>query len=516
MLQNGDNSKDLSVKCSSSEDIAEVEKCVHDTSDVLDAGEAGLPFNDDVFARAIITAAHDDVSYDMFSCDEVKNVVEIKVDSRCSKIMQNSENTEDIIRISLSQVSNSSSENGTVRESISITSHPISQALLSDKEDICNMRLLNGKPPNDEHTLLSKDMDLERGERSDDEPMWDDERGTLSRIKAHYVRRKSRKSVDLGSSDEVKSVDPFESSEKLTQRKSIKINHTRSRSSSLPIARFSSIKPRTSRRKTQDIVHGWRAKSITEPVNSDSSSNLGDVLKDDANIGEPRDQMADAYDMLSTRTDEGNERYSTQQKWVIPARMSIARRGKGELKKKKINTPTSRKFDLEQVTQTSFLPEGENKDPYAEKIAKISEKLAKFLPAEPWPAPSVANSRRRYHQGERSATRSVSSIAPSEDLSTSDIFNSVLVNKISNKHSYLKPRNISRTSRKRRVYRSPLWYEQHLSNPFESREQRPVTRYVDPFDKYNKRDTIRVPQIDESKEDKSWFYPIFSIVGPYI
>jgi len=515
MLQNGQNSKDLSVNGSSSEDIVEAEKRAHDTSDVSEAGEADLPFDDNVFARALITAAHDDVSYDMFSCDEVENVVEIKVDTRSSKIMQLSEDIPKI-RISLSQVSNSSSENETVRESISITSHPISQALLSDKEDICNMKLLTGKPPNDERALLSKETDVERGERWDDEPVWDDERGTLGRIKAHYVRRKTRKSFDLGSSDEVKSVDPCEFSEKLTQRKSIKIDHTRSRSSSLPITRFSSIKPRSFRRKTQSNVQEWRAKSITEPVNSDSSSNLCDVLKDETNIEETRDQMAEEYEKLSTQTDEGNERYSTQPKWVMPSRMNIARGGKSERKKKKINMSISRKFDLVQVTQTSYLPEGENKNPYVEKIAEISEKLAKFLPAEPWPAPSVANSKRRYHQGERSATRSVSSIAPSEDLSTSDIFNSALVNKISNKHSYLKPRNISRRSRKRRVYRSPLWYEQHFSSPFESREQRPVTRYIHPYDRYNKRDTIRVPQIDESKEDKSWFYPILSIVSPYI
>jgi len=515
MLQNGHNSEEQSAISSSSEDMAEVEKRIHDTSDVSESGEADLPFDDDIFARALITAAHDDVTYDMFSRDEIDNVIEIKVDTRSSKVMQLSEDIPKI-RISLSQVSNSSSENGTVRESISITSHPISHALLSDKEDICNMRLLNGKPPNDEPTLLSKDMDLERGERSDDELVWDDERGTLSRIKADHVRRKSRKSFDLRSSDDVKSVDPYEFSEKLKQRKSIRIDHTRSRSSSLPITRFSSIKPTTLRRNSQSMVEGWRSKSTTEPVKSDSSSNRGIVLKDDANIEEPTDPRAEAYEMLSTRTDEGNERYSKQPKWAMPSRMSIARGGKSELKKTKIKLSISRKFDLIQATQTSFLPEGENKNPYAEKIAEISEKLAKFLPAEPWPAPSVANSRRRYRQGERSVTRSVSSIAPSEDLSTSDIFDAVLVNKISKKHSYLKPRKNCRRSRKRRAYRAPLWYEQHFTTPFESREKRPVTRYINPFDKYNKRDRIRVPQIDESEEDKSWFYPIFSIVSPYI
>jgi len=510
MLEYRHNSQDQDVESSSSDDTAELEKLVQSTFDISKVGGSGdVPFGDDPFPPTLVTAVSNDISYNTLPGEEVYNVVQMKVDTLSSKVVQKSE---DIPKIhnSLSEVSDSPSDSGTVRESISWTSHPISQALMSDKEDFCKMRLLNGKPPNDEHALLSKDIALERRVRSDDEPVQNEQMGTLSRIKAEYVKRSSRKSLDLGSSDEVKSA--FESSTQQTQRKSTMVEHNRIRSSTLPISSF--IISRIIRRNTQSMGGRLPAKSTTEPLKCDSFSNLGVVLKDAANFEEPTHQVAEAYEMLSTLIDERKETCSKKPKWVTPSTMSITPGARSELKKKKTSMSMSRKFHPIRVSQTSFSPECENRDPYSEKITEISEKLEKFLRAEPWPVSSVANSRLRYHSGEHSVTRSVSTVAQRDD-STSDIFNSVLVDEISKKHSYLKPHQNSTRSKKRRAYSSPLWHEQDFANPFESEDNRPVTRYIRPFNKSNKRDTIRVPQM-ESKEDKGWFYPIFSIVSPYI
>jgi len=499
MLENRHNSEDHDLNSWSRDNISWVEGYVDESSDVSLAGEPGdLPPGSDLFPRVLVSAAHDDVSQNILSGEKVRTFGEIKVDTLTREILQESGYIPKI-HSSCSEASDSPSQNGTVAESLSYTSHPISQALLSDREDLCKMRLLTGKPPDDEQSLLSIDM---AGVRLNDEPLRDDEMGTMSRTKAQHVRRKSRKSIDLGCSDELKSVDDFESSTQQTQRKSILVEETRMRSSSLP-------NTDAFRRNTYRMVGNLPAKSITWPLKKDWSSNPDVLLQDEAKFEESLDQMAEAYEMLSTRTDEENGTCASQTKLVKSSTMSITLGGYSEQRKKMV-------MSIVKATQTSFLPEGEDKDPYAEKIAEISEKLEKFLPVEQRLASSGLNSRRRYHQSERSVTRLAPSIAQSEDLSTSDVFNYVLVNKISKKHSYLKPHKNSRTFQKRVAYRSPLWHKNHVATPIKTKENRPVTRYILPFDRYNKRGTIRFSQSDEYIEDKSWCNPIFNIFSPYI
>lgn len=513
MLQNHRNSKQDVVKSSCSHYEYAVQRSDYDVSDAYEAGElVDVTGRDDLVARALVADEHNDETYKMLHHAKIDHVAELTVDFMRRKVMQECENTP-VIRTSLLGLSKPPSEEGTPQGSISMTSHPISLALFTDDKDISQMRVFAGKPSSDQKVALLRHMGTEQGEISDDELGWKYERARLGNHKVRDIKNKRRRSIDLGSSDGVRSTDTYVLSRPKLFNEST--SSTRGRSYSSPTICNTSPKSILSRRNLEGPSE-WLLTAGKESPRSNRSVILGNVLIRDQIIEEP---SANGWEILSAQQIQGCM-CSKQTNNLRPPTMSITRGGRKTVKKTNMSKLST--FDIEQGKQRNFPPEDEikitSKDPYAQRISDISEKLSQFLPAKTWPTPSNIRSKRKYNWDERSVTKSVSSLATSDNLSTADIFDITLVNEISKDNSYLKPPNKSE-SRRRRSSRLPWRDEEQFRTPFVSsgsRYNRPVTNYIKRFDDYNTLEINLVPKIVKHHKEKRRFSPISCILGPYV
>lgn len=507
MLHNETKSEKDSVESTNPYFEHVVENRVDDNLKDYDTGEEEMDLTiRDILVARVISEARD------FS-------TEAKFDSDSKFINQECEKNP-TASLDVSEPSGFPFAGGSSKEIFSTSSYPIPLAMQKNIEEETQMRVLNGKPPEKIRVWLPGDFVPAKKGVTEEEQCRKYQEANWSDLEAYDLTMKSRMSIDRGREDEVKTSRnrAFSLGSLSHQKNEIDEFAPRKNSTSPIITKYPSSKSGMSTQNEQRLSGVLAVLLSTrqgsQPLVSDLSLNLRNVQMRENIDEELGDRSAEGYEMWTTKQNDEYETFSAQSTEVSPRRSTMSITRKDNMAKNKQTTPVTPKCEFLQEGQTNFVPKDENKrtptNQYARSVAEISEKLAQFLPEKPWAAPSVDRSRCRSRQGERSVTRSISSVAPSRNPSTADIFSSTLVNEISTEHSYLKPCDNSKVTRNWRSYKLPRQYEKGSHTAFTSYETRTVDRYTNPF---HTIETDRIPEIEKPPEAQSWFYSIFSNIS---
>jgi len=391
---------------------------------------------------------------------------------------------------------------------------PISLALLRNINEFPQMRIISGKPPEEIDLSVSGDLNLKPGQVTDRNRIWNLKQPTQKKWEHNHLRDNGTLSASPGNPDDLKindeivpRVDRVESKQSLLEG-----------SLSLPKLTSPTLKERIS---TSSLVSSSKEQKRTPTL--DRYFNLENVLIKGNLFGDLEPEKTCTSESSLIKQNRGNAMLSTQSNSMKEgsSKISVSRKA-NKATKTKITRPPLGKFDMMQVTHIDVPPTNEFKrtpaDENAQSIADISEKMEHYIPEKPRFTPSQ-HFRRKSRQGELSDTDSFSSVALSTNLSASDIFDSALVNEISTKHSYLKPRKNRRFSRKGKSYHSTPQYGSHSFYPSASQEARSRVmansplggrRYQHPFEA---KETKPFLEFEKPIEDKSWFSYVFGNIS---
>jgi len=383
-----------------------------------------------------------------------------------------------------------------------LRSHPIPLALLKDIEETPQMRVISGEPPEEMEMSAPGDLVSEPVKATEQDRVRNLKKATQNSQEHNHLRKNGSYSVSSGNPDDLKTNAFVLCLETVESKKT-----TRGSCSSSPIPTPTLRKSRLN--KSNILRLSKEQKSLT-PI-CDRSVTLGDVQIEGNILENPKSAKIYRSEVCSTEDNEGCGIRSTQCNAMTgcsTCSITCIKRDADKTEEKLLTKSILNKFDLMHVTQVDVFPPNENKrtpkDECDQSIADISEKLEYYLPEKAWYTPSSEQFRRGSRQGERSSTKSLSSLsfAPNINPSTVDIFNATLVNEISKEHSYLKPHSDMGN------YRN--WTSYHYPRQSLHPIVRTKARYVRPFEAM---ETKPLYLIEQPPEDKNWFSSIFKNIS---
>jgi len=385
------------------------------------------------------------------------------------------------------------------------TSHPIPPGLWKDINEFPQMRIISGKSPEELELSVPGDLNSETGKVTDEERIWSLKKPNHNNTEYTYVRKNCTESLSTYNLDDVSTNDRVVLGLETVESKKSILGPTSTHKSRVSEGKISSVS------KEQKGVIPSR----------DCSVNFGNIQTEDNLLEDLETEKIYRSELCSAQENEGCGMWSTQPNAMRGSSIACINRDADKTKKMKLTKSILRKFDLMNVTQIDVFPRKEFKrtptDECARRIADINEKLEYYLPEKAWFTAPAEQFGRRSRQGEPSLPKSVSSFVSS--LSTADIFDSPLVNKISTKHPYLKPSNNRGLCRKGKSYHVQPRCARRSSYPIANTEARfsglanPLScdrRYLNPFEA---EETKRHLEFEKPTEDKSWFSSIFRNIG---
>jgi len=392
------------------------------------------------------------------------------------------------------------------------TSHPIPLGLWKDINEFPQMRIISGKSPWEMEVSASWDLISEPGKVTDEERIWNLKNPIQNDTEHAHLRENVTESQSTHNPDDVRT-------------NSTAVHRTGESKKSFLGGSLSSLIPTSPTHKlwvtASNISSLSKEQKSVTPSCDRSVNNCGNIQIEDNLQEDLQTEKIYRSELCSTEENKEGGMWSTQPNAMTGSSIGCIKRDADKKKKKKLTKSILMKFDLTNVTQIDVFPPEEFKrtprDEYARRIADISEKLEHYIPEKAWCTPTSKQFAHRSRQGELSIPKSVSSFASS--LSTADIFDSILVNKISTKHSYLKPSNNRALCRKEKSNHSLPPYARQSSYPFVSTEARfsglansdsGGPRYLNPFEA---EETKRYIKFEKPTEAKSWFSSVFRNIG---